>query len=54
MRMLRKRYISSEVAANFIKILKSTPADNLLAPCGVDHFNNKQRLTLDLVSPLLS
>lgn len=41
MKIVRKCYLTSEVAANFIEILKSLPADNLPAPC--DFFvDNKQ------------
>ncbi len=41
-RTVRKRYLTSEVAANFIEILQSTPAEILPAPCDfiVDHFNS--------------
>ncbi|KAL7395907.1 hypothetical protein ABVT39_025211, partial [Epinephelus coioides] len=54
-RTVRKRYLTSEVAANFIQILQSTPAEILPAPCDfiVDSFNNKLKSTLDSVAPLL-
>lgn len=42
-RTVRKRYLTSEVAANFIEILQSTPAPILPASCDfiVDSFNRK-------------
>ncbi len=54
-RTVRKRYLTSEVAANFIEILQSTPAEILPAPCDfiVDHFNSRLKSTLDSVAPLL-
>ncbi|KAL7385091.1 hypothetical protein ABVT39_015314 [Epinephelus coioides] len=54
-RTVRKHYLTSEVAANFIQILQSTPAEILPAPCDfiVDSFNNKLKSTLDSVAPLL-
>ena len=38
------RYLTSEVAANFIQILQSTPAEVLPAACDfiVDNFNSNQ------------
>lgn len=56
MRTVRKRYITSEVAANFIEILKSTPAEILPAPCDfiVDNFNRKLKSTLDSVAPVVT
>ena len=56
MRTVRKRYLTSEVAANFIHILQSTLAEILPAPCDfiVDNFNNKLKSTLDSVAPLLT
>ncbi|KAL7406155.1 hypothetical protein ABVT39_014107 [Epinephelus coioides] len=53
-RTVRKRYLTSEVAANFIQILQSTPAEILPVPCDfiVDNFNNKLKSTLDSVAPL--
>ncbi len=55
-RTVRKRCLTSEVAANFIKILQSTPAEVLPAPCDfiVDDFNNKLKTSLDAVAPLLT
>ena len=55
-RTVRKRYLTSEVAANFIEILQSTPDDVLPAPCDfiVDNFNCKLKSTLDSVAPLLT
>ena len=52
---VRKRYLTSEVAANFIQILQSTPAEILPAPCDfiVDSFNHKIKSALDSVAPLL-
>ena len=54
-RTVRKRYLISEVAANFIQILWSTPAEILPAPCYfiVDSFNHKIKSMLDSVVPLL-
>ncbi|KAL7378551.1 hypothetical protein ABVT39_015497 [Epinephelus coioides] len=54
-RTVRKRYLTSEVAANFVQILQSTPEEILPAPCDfiVDNFNNKLKSTLDSVAPLL-
>ena len=53
-RTVRKRYLTPEVAANFIEILHDSPADILPAPCDilVDNFNSKLRSTLDSVAPL--
>ncbi|KAL7369618.1 hypothetical protein ABVT39_003721 [Epinephelus coioides] len=53
---VRKRYLTSEVAANFIQILQSTPAEILPAPCDfiVDNFNSKLKSTLGSVAPLLT
>ena len=44
---LRRRYITSEVAANFMGILQSTPAEILPAPCNfiVDNFNSRLKST---------
>ncbi len=55
-RTVRKRYLTSEVAANFIEILQSTPAEILPASCDfiVENFNNKLKSTLDSVAPLLT
>ncbi|KAL7397607.1 hypothetical protein ABVT39_024957 [Epinephelus coioides] len=46
-RTVRKRYLTFEVAANFIQILQSTPAEILPGPCDfiVDNFNNKLKST---------
>ena len=54
-RTVRKHYLTSEVAANFIQILQSTPAEILPAPCDfiVDSFNHKIKSALDSVAPLL-
>lgn len=48
-RMMRKRYIMSEVAANFIQILKSSSAEILPAPYDfiVNNFNRKLKFLLD-------
>ena len=56
MRTVRKRYLTPEVAANFIQLLQSIPAEILPAPCDfiVDDFNNKLKSTLDSVAPLLT
>lgn len=53
-RTVRKRHITSEVATNFIEILKSTPAEILPALCDfiVDNFNNRLKSALDHVAPL--
>ncbi|KAL7401198.1 hypothetical protein ABVT39_024753 [Epinephelus coioides] len=55
-RTVRKRYLTSEVAANFIQILQNTPAEILPAPCDfiVDNLNSKLKSTLDSVAPLLT
>lgn len=55
-RTVRKRYLTSEVAANFIQILQSTPAVILPAPCDfiVENFNNNLKSTLDSLAPLLT
>ena len=55
-RTVRKRYLTPEVAANFIQILQSTPAEILPAPCDfmVDNFNRNLKTTLDSVAPLLT
>ena len=55
-RTVRRRYLTSEVAANFMGILQSTPAEILPAPCNfiVDHFNSRLKSTLDSVVPLLT
>ena len=49
MRTVRKCYLTSEVVANFIQILQSTPAEMLTAPCdfSIDSFNHKIKSTLD-------
>lgn len=54
--VLRKCYLTSEVAANFIQILQTTPAESLPAPCDfiTDSRNNKLKSTLDPVAPLLA
>ena len=54
MRTVRKRYLTPEVAANFIEILLNSTANILPAPCNliVDHFNCKLRSALDSVAPL--
>lgn len=53
-RTVRKRYLSSEAAANFMEILHNTPAEILPASCDfvVVHFNSRLRSALDKVSPL--
>ena len=55
-RTVRRRYLTSEVVANFIEILQSTPAEILPAPCDfiVDSFNSKLKSALDSVAPLLT
>ena len=55
-RTVRKRDLTSEVAANFIQILQSTPAEILPTPCDfmVDNFNSNLKSTLDSVAPLLT
>ena len=55
-RTVRKRYLTPEVAANFIEMLQSTPAEILPAPCDfiVDTFNSKLKSTLNSVAPLLT
>ena len=54
-RTVRKHYLTSEVAANFIQILQSTPAEILPAPCDfiVDSFNHKIKSLLDSLSQLI-
>ena len=54
-RTVRKRYLTSEVAANFIQILQGTLVEILPAPCDfiVDSFNHEIKSTLDSVAPLL-
>ena len=54
MRTVRKRYLTSEVAAKVIQILQSTPAKLLSTLCDfiVDSFNHKIKSTLDSVAPL--
>ena len=51
-----KLYLTPEVAANFIQILPSNPAEILPAPCDfmVDNFNRNLKSTLDSVAPLLT
>lgn len=51
---VRKRYITSEVAANFIEIFKITPTQILPAPCDfiVDDFRNRLKSAIDHVAPL--
>ena len=53
-RTVRKRYLTSEVAANFSEILKDAPKAVLPSSCDfiVDHFNWKLRSTLDSVAPI--
>uniref|UniRef100_A0A672IAL3 Reverse transcriptase domain-containing protein n=1 Tax=Salarias fasciatus TaxID=181472 RepID=A0A672IAL3_SALFA len=55
-RTVRRRYLTSEVAADFIEILQSTPAVILPASCDfiVDDFNSKLKSSLDSVAPLLT
>lgn len=55
-RAVRKRYLTSEVAANFIEVFKCTPAEILPAPCdfNVESFNSKLTSTLGSVAPLLT
>ena len=55
-RTVRRHYLTSEVAANFMRILQSTPAEILPAPCKfiVDNFNSRLKSTLDSVAPLLT
>ena len=50
---VRKRYLTSEVAANFIHLLHDMPADFLPSSCDfmVDSFNSKLRSTLDSIAP---
>lgn len=50
--VLRKCYLTSEVAANFIQILQRTPEEILQAPCDfiTDSLNNKLKSTLDPVA----
>jgi len=51
---VRKRYITSEVAANLIEILGKHPPATVPASCDfiVELFINKLESTLDLVAPL--
>uniref|UniRef100_A0A3B3C1C6 Reverse transcriptase domain-containing protein n=1 Tax=Oryzias melastigma TaxID=30732 RepID=A0A3B3C1C6_ORYME len=53
-RTVRKRYITPDVAANFINILDQTPAQILPASCDfmVEYFNNKLKFAIDAVAPL--
>ena len=54
MRTMRKRYLTPEVAANFIEILHNSTADIIPAPCDfiVDNFNSNLRSALDSVAPV--
>lgn len=51
---VRRCYLTSEVAANFMEILQNTPADILPGPCDfiVDNFNSRLTSSLDSVTPL--
>ena len=53
-RTIRKRYLTAEVAANFIDILTDTPSDVLPSSCDfiVENFNSKLRSALDIVAPI--
>lgn len=53
---MRKCYLSSEVAANFIEILDNAPAEILPVLCDsiFDHFNNRLRSALDIMAPLFN
>ena len=55
-RTVRRRYLTSEVAADFMGILQSTPAEILPASCNfiVYNFNSRLKSTLDSVAPLLT
>ena len=51
---VRKRYLTNEVTANFINLLRDTPADILSASCDfiVDSFNSKMRSIFHTAAPL--
>ena len=53
MRTVRKRYITSKVAAYFIDILNQAPALILPPSCDFidDHFNSNLKSAIDLVAP---
>ncbi|KAL7382659.1 hypothetical protein ABVT39_025993 [Epinephelus coioides] len=53
-RTVRKRYLTSEVAANFIEVLDKCPPVILPASCSsvVEDFNSKLKSSLDSVAPL--
>ena len=53
---MRRHYLTSEVAADFMGILQSTPAEILPASCNfiVYNFNSRLKSTLDSVAPLLT
>lgn len=53
---MRRRYLTPEVAANFIKTSKSTSAEILPASFDfiVENFNHHLKTTLDTVVPLLT
>lgn len=49
---LRRRYLSSDVAANFTEFLPNSPAPFVPAPC--DYFKSKLKYSLDTVAPCLT
>lgn len=53
-RMVRKRFITDQVAENFIEHLTETPRDILMSSCDsmIDSLNSKLRSTLDTVAPI--
>lgn len=53
-RTVRRRYLTSEVAANFTRVLDQCPPVILPAPCDFifNHFNSKLKKSLDSVAPL--
>lgn len=54
MRTVRRRYLTSEVAANFTRVLDECPPVILPAPCDLifSYFNSKLKKSLDSVAPL--
>uniref|UniRef100_A0A3P8P5K8 Reverse transcriptase domain-containing protein n=1 Tax=Astatotilapia calliptera TaxID=8154 RepID=A0A3P8P5K8_ASTCA len=53
-RTMRRRYLTSEVAANFTRVLDECPPVILPAPCDLifSYFNSKLKKSLDSVAPL--
>jgi hypothetical protein len=52
--IIKKRYLTSEVATDFTECMNNTPPPILPSSCDdlVDHFNSKLRATIDATAPV--